>query len=157
MHLLGRYLPDHKPLRIALGAFYGISNATASRLLARMSIPEHALVSSLTETQITALSGYLSSPATSGTAASTPVAAPGEVVKAPSGSRANAAKPDPLDTLQIETDLRRQRKADINHHRIVGSYKGRRHAMGYPVRGQNTRTNAVTAGRLNSLNRRNFG
>jgi small subunit ribosomal protein S13 len=158
MHLLGRYLPQHKRVRIALRAFYGVSFDTAERLLARLSIPNDARVCTLTEQQITALSAYLSSPTTSGKSASTPVSAPGEpLTPAAEASPKGKVKADPLDTLLIETDLRRQRKADINHHRIVGSYVGRRHAMALPVRGQNTRNNGVTAKKLNSLNRRQFG
>jgi small subunit ribosomal protein S13 len=160
MHLLGHYLPDHKPLRIALRAFYGISYPTASRLLARLQIPDQALVASLTETQITSLSAYLSSPSTSAKPAPTPVAAPGAArvaADAKGKSVATSSFADPLANLQIETDLRRQRHGDINHHRLVGTYKGRRHAMGLPVRGQNTRNNAQTAAKLNSLNRRRFG
>lgn len=156
MHLLGHYLPDHKPLRIALKAFYGISYPTASRLLARLQIPDQALVASLTENQITALSAYLSSPSTSAKPAPTPVATP-EGSAASAKGKAVAVAENPLDNLKIETDLRRQRHGDINHHRLVGTYKGRRHAMGLPVRGQNTRNNAQTARKLNSLNRRRFG
>lgn len=51
--------------------------------------------------------------------------------------------------MKIESDLRREVRNNILHHRAIGSYKGKRHAMGYPVRGQKTRTNARTARRLN--------
>jgi hypothetical protein len=34
---------------------------------------------------------------------------------------------DPLDDLKIETDLKRKLLADIQHQRIVGSYKGKRY------------------------------
>ena len=61
-----------------------------------------------------------------------------------------------LANLIIESDLRRQVRADIAHHRAVGSYKGRRHAMGLPVRGQRTKTNAKTAKALNKVERRAF-
>lgn len=48
-------------------------------------------------------------------------------------------------------------QANIAHHRMVGSYKGRRHAGGLPVRGQRTRRNAQTARKLNRVERRQFG
>ena len=51
--------------------------------------------------------------------------------------------------MTLESDLRRQVRNNILHHRTIGDYKGKRHAMGYPVRGQRTRTNAKTARKLN--------
>ena len=56
--------------------------------------------------------------------------------------------------MTIETDLKRQMRGDIAHHRQIGTYRGRRHAMGLPVRGQNTQNNAQIAKRLNRLERR---
>ncbi|GBC01993.1 hypothetical protein RclHR1_04400016 [Rhizophagus clarus] len=61
-----------------------------------------------------------------------------------------------LNNMTIESDLRRQVKNNILHHRVIGNYKGKRHAMGYPVRGQRTRTNAKTAKKLNGKWLRNF-
>jgi small subunit ribosomal protein S13 len=51
--------------------------------------------------------------------------------------------------MKIESDLRKEIRANIMHHRSIGSYVGRRHAMGLPVRGQNTKNNAQTARKLN--------
>jgi small subunit ribosomal protein S13 len=45
---------------------------------------------------------------------------------------------------QIEGDLRREVQADIRRKIEIGSYQGRRHRMGLPVRGQRTKTNART-------------
>ena len=45
---------------------------------------------------------------------------------------------------KIEGDLRREVQADIRRKIEIGSYQGRRHRMGLPVRGQRTRTNART-------------
>ena len=44
--------------------------------------------------------------------------------------------------LKIEGDLRREIAADIRRKVEIGSYQGRRHRSGLPVRGQRTRTNA---------------
>ncbi len=45
---------------------------------------------------------------------------------------------------QIEGDLRRWELMNIKRLVDIGSYRGRRHRMGLPVRGQRTRTNART-------------
>ncbi len=43
---------------------------------------------------------------------------------------------------QVEGDLRREVASDIRRKVEIGSYQGRRHRSGLPVRGQRTRTNA---------------
>jgi len=60
---------------------------------------------------------------------------------------------DPLRSLKIETELKREMRENIAHQRMIGSYVGKRHAMGLPVRGQNTQSNARTARRLNRIER----
>jgi small subunit ribosomal protein S13 len=45
---------------------------------------------------------------------------------------------------QIEGDLRRWEQLNIKRLVEIGTYRGRRHRMGLPVRGQRTRTNART-------------
>ena len=45
---------------------------------------------------------------------------------------------------QIEGDLRRWESMNIKRLMDIGCYRGRRHRMGLPVRGQRTRTNART-------------
>jgi len=42
--------------------------------------------------------------------------------------------------MTIETDLRNSVRENIIRLRDMGSYRGRRHAMGLPVRGQRTRS-----------------
>lgn len=44
--------------------------------------------------------------------------------------------------IRVEGDLRRQVQTDIARLREIGSYRGIRHRVGLPVRGQRTRTNA---------------
>jgi len=53
---------------------------------------------------------------------------------------------DAIDAQEIKTegDLRREVQADIRRKIEIGSYQGRRHRMGLPVRGQRTKTNART-------------
>ncbi|CCJ29836.1 unnamed protein product [Pneumocystis jirovecii] len=117
VHILGVVLPEHKSLKIALTAFYGIGHYRSSRIMASLSIHRTATVGSLTEAQRTALSQILS-------------------------------------TFVLENDLRRQTQRHIMHYKTIGSYIGKRHAMGYPVHGQRTQTNAKTARKLNRLDRR---
>lgn len=45
---------------------------------------------------------------------------------------------------QVEGDLRRWESMNIKRLMDIGAYRGRRHRMGLPVRGQRTRTNART-------------
>lgn len=48
-----------------------------------------------------------------------------------------------LSDMKIENDLRRKVLADIRRLRETGTNRGRRHALGLPVRGQNTSRNGV--------------
>lgn len=45
---------------------------------------------------------------------------------------------------QVEGDLRRMEAMNIKRLMDIGTYRGRRHRLGLPVRGQRTRTNART-------------
>lgn len=45
-----------------------------------------------------------------------------------------------LSNMTLENDLKRKLRDNIKRLRDMGSYRGRRHAMGLPVRGQNTRS-----------------
>lgn len=44
----------------------------------------------------------------------------------------------------VEGDLRREIQMDIKRLTDIGCYRGRRHRLGLPVRGQNTKNNART-------------
>ncbi len=48
------------------------------------------------------------------------------------------------ENYQIEGDLRRWEAMNIKRLGDIGTYRGRRHRQGLPVRGQRTRTNART-------------
>ncbi|KFY39148.1 hypothetical protein V494_04102 [Pseudogymnoascus sp. VKM F-4513 (FW-928)] len=58
-----------------------------------------------------------------------------------------------LSNMTIENDAKRKMREDIRRLRDMGSYRGRRHAMGLPVRGQNTRSQIMTASHLNKVER----
>ena len=45
---------------------------------------------------------------------------------------------------KVEGDLRREEALNIKRLIEIGSYRGKRHRMGLPVRGQNTKNNART-------------
>ena len=48
------------------------------------------------------------------------------------------------DNYQVEGDLRRWEAMNIKRLADIGTYRGRRHRLGLPVRGQRTRTNSRT-------------
>ena len=145
---------------------------TSQRICARLQIHHHCKVEQLTEPQITALSAYLSSTSTAAAAIETPLAAPPLPPKCmryePPSLPASPKSADPLDTLKIETDLKKQVSADIAHLKAIGTYRGRRYVdpvhdlwmladdrltAGLPSRGQRTKTNARTARKLNDKRR----
>lgn len=47
-------------------------------------------------------------------------------------------------SIKVEGDLREERSENIKRLREIGSYRGMRHGMGLPSRGQRTRSNART-------------
>ncbi len=49
-----------------------------------------------------------------------------------------------LEKYQIEGDLFRSVRENIQRLQVIGSYRGSRHTKGLPARGQRTRTNART-------------
>ncbi|ETN38409.1 30S ribosomal protein S13 [Cyphellophora europaea CBS 101466] len=59
-----------------------------------------------------------------------------------------------LDGMKIENELKRSILQDIKRLRDTGTYRGRRHAMNLPVRGQRTRSQIKTAWRLNAVERK---
>lgn len=51
---------------------------------------------------------------------------------------------DEIEKYTLEGDLRRDISMNIKRLREINSYRGRRHKMSLPVRGQNTKNNART-------------
>ena len=58
-----------------------------------------------------------------------------------------------LSNMTIDNDAKRVVQDNIKRLRDMGTYRGRRHAMGLPVRGQRTRTQIETAKKFNRLER----
>jgi len=65
-------------------------------------------------------------------------------VKDLSDSDVTALRAEVEKNYQVEGDLRRWEAMNIKRLVDIGTYRGRRHRMGLPVRGQRTRTNART-------------
>ena len=116
-HVLGTFLPDHRPVRYALLTFKGIGQVTAWQICARLGFHETLKMGEMTEGQLSALAHHL-----------------GE--------------------MKLDNEIVREVRENILRLRRIGSYRGRRHASGLPVRGQRTQTNAKTARALNRLERR---
>lgn len=164
MFVLGVNLPERKLVRIALTRFVGIGHHTANLICARLQLHPALTVADLSEHQIGRISALLSSPPT--TPPTNHELAPFDGIPAPSTldfdsgptpkPRLLSKSEDPLQRLIIESDLRREVRANIAHHRAIGSYRGKRHALGFPVNGQRTHTNAKTARKLNRVERRAF-
>lgn len=178
VHILGVPLPESKYTKVyfnyvygsqiskfifqdALTLFYGIGRHTAARLCARFQIHNRSRVRDLTNNQITQITSLLSSPSTTPIIPTFRLAPPDfrPPVVAPalqelSQRQKQGLKKEPLKELKIETELRREVRENIAHHRIIGTYVGKRHAMNLPVRGQRTKSNSRTARKLNRIERR---
>ncbi|GJJ12601.1 hypothetical protein Clacol_006844 [Clathrus columnatus] len=161
VHILGVQLPEQRLTKKAFTLFYGIGQHTAARLCARFQIHDRSRIRDLTNNQITQIAAFLSSPSTAPTTPTfrlappsfrPPVVAP--ALQEPSKRQKEGLKKDPLKDLRIESELRREIRENIAHHRMIGSYVGRRHAMNLPVRGQRTKSNSSTARKLNKIERR---
>ncbi|KAF8136762.1 hypothetical protein EV363DRAFT_752069 [Boletus edulis] len=163
VHVLGVLLPDLQYARQALTTFYGIGNKTTHRLCARLQVHDRQKIRDLTPTQITELASFLASPSTASPLRRMPLASfkykPPPVSTSIEDIRRRVLEdsvpgpPDTLKGLKIESEAKRVVKENIAHLRMIGSYVGKRHAMGLPVRGQNTQSNAKTARKLNRVTR----
>lgn len=58
-----------------------------------------------------------------------------------------------ISQLTVEGHLKQKINSDIQMKRAINSRAGIRHAQGFPVRGQKTKTNGATARRLNKIPR----
>lgn len=59
-----------------------------------------------------------------------------------------------LSQMTLDSDAKKIMQDNIRRLKDIGSYRGRRHAMSMPVRGQRTRTQTSTANKLNRVDRR---
>ncbi|EPT06048.1 hypothetical protein FOMPIDRAFT_1026901 [Fomitopsis schrenkii] len=168
VHILGTLLPEKQLVKFALTHFYGVGRHTAARICARVEIHDRCKIRELTPSQVTSLTAFLSSPSTAPTLPYHPLATLNHVPPPmsepiPAAPRppapADASRPgtelpgDKLRGIKLNAELRREVRDNIAHLRNIGSYVGRRHAQGFPVRGQKTHSNAKTARKLNRVSR----
>ncbi|GBE82215.1 37S ribosomal protein SWS2, mitochondrial [Sparassis crispa] len=162
VHILGVLLPDRQLAKFALTHFYGVGRGTAAKICARAQVHSRCRVRNLNPDQIISLTAFLSAPSAADPLPPYPVAPPsyalGTASVAPPVGNVAAGPPkesagDKLRNIRIMNELRSEIRDNIAHQRMIGSYVGRRHAMGLPVRGQNTQTNAKTAKKLNRMER----
>ncbi|EGD85300.1 hypothetical protein H112_06200 [Trichophyton rubrum D6] len=59
-----------------------------------------------------------------------------------------------LSNMKIENDLKREILDNIKRLKTTGTYRGRRHALNLPVRGQNTRSQIKNAIKFNRIDRK---
>ncbi|KZT68138.1 mitochondrial 30S ribosomal protein S13 [Daedalea quercina L-15889] len=166
VHILGTLLPEKQLVKFALTHFYGIGHHTAARICARVQLHETCKIRELTPAQVTALTAFLSSPSTASPLPHLPLATLDYVPPRPSDPIPAAPRPmasadasqsvkelpgDRLKNIKIGAELRREMRDNIAHLRNIGTWVGKRHAQGFPVRGQRTQSNASTARKLNKI------
>lgn len=162
MYVIGIHLRDGWLVRNAFQQLYGVGEHTARRLCARFQIHDKQRISDLSQSQVNQITTFLTSPSATPSLPTLPLAPANfktpTVIPAfpqPSKRQQLGLKKDTLKDLKIEAELRREMRENIAHHRMIGSYVGRRHAMGLPVRGQRTKSNSMTARKLNKIERKN--
>ncbi|MDR1355277.1 MAG: 30S ribosomal protein S13 [Propionibacteriaceae bacterium] len=119
--LEGVDLPREKRLEVALTYVYGIGRTRAKKILEATGVSGDIRVKDITEPDLVKVRDFI-----------------GETY------RAGTLRVDGMIERGLEGDLRRQVAADIRSKVEIGTYQGRRHRAGLPVRGQRTRTNART-------------
>jgi small subunit ribosomal protein S13 len=137
--------------------FYGVGPVVADKIMARLQFHDQLRVRDLSERQLNSLSALLSAPSAH-PRPSTPLrpyslaSSSGELIP----RDPPPANQDTLVNLQIEEDLLRKVRGDIAHLYSIGTWRGLRHAMRLPVRGQKSHPNAKSARKLNRLERRAY-
>lgn len=141
--------------------FYGVGPVVADKIMARLQFHDQLRVRDLSERQLNSLSALLSAPSAH-PRPSTPLR-PYSLASSSSSSSSELIPRDPppadkdtLVNLQIEEDLLRKVRGDIAHLYSIGTWRGLRHAMRLPVRGQKSHPNAKSARKLNRLERRAY-
>ncbi|MDR0435384.1 MAG: 30S ribosomal protein S13 [Propionibacteriaceae bacterium] len=119
--LEGVDLPREKRLEIALTYVYGIGRTRAKKILEATGVSGDIRVKDITEADLVKIRDFVDEK-----------------------YRAGTLREDGMIERGLEGDLRRQVSADIRSKIEIGTYQGRRHRSGLPVRGQRTRTNART-------------
>ncbi|MEF2175504.1 MAG: 30S ribosomal protein S13 [Candidatus Absconditabacteria bacterium] len=119
--LQGHLIPDNKVIRIGLTAVYGIGQSRSKTILDKLGIPLERKVKDVSEEDQKRITDA--------------------VKELENFIRDNES---PL----VENDLRRDVNANIKNLKEIKCYRGMRHNLGLPVRGQKTGKHAKTAKKL---------
>lgn len=125
VYILGINFPEKQLVRKALTSLYGISSSSRHAFAQAPALP----TAKPSPARLNILSRVMAKHFIH------PTATLGSV-----SSKTLTDLTETLSELTIENDLRRKMRADIARLRDMGSYRGRRHVMNQPVRGQRTRT-----------------
>src|SRR3954453_10198864 len=131
--LVGVDLPRDKRIEIALTYIYGIGRTSAQQLLAVTGVDPNVRGHQLGDEELGKLPDAIESH----------YKIEGDLP--PEGQDELVNLRDAIESdYKVEGPLRREVQADIRRKIEIGSYQGRRHRQGLPVRGQRTKTNART-------------
>lgn len=128
--LFSRNFPDRRLLSSALQSFFGLGPNITSRVLARFHLHGQTRMRDLSSAQILEMNAYL------------------DAIPSQPNLPANCQT-----GVKVENELKRDVLRNIARLKDIGTYRGRRHAMGLPVRGQRTRGQIKTVWRLNRAER----
>ena len=128
--LLGNMLPDNKAIGIALTYIYGIGQSRSKEICTQVVLGELKKFKHMTDEERSAVMAFFN-----------------KKVKDPTDEEEKKIS-DIVRTYTLENDLRREVASNIKRLKELKTWRGMRHALGLPVRGQQTKTNAKTAKRL---------
>jgi len=120
-------LDGNKPILQAMRKIKGISHSLANAICHITKIDKNKKAGNLTKEEITKIESVIKEPIKN---------------NIPSWLLNRRADPETNQNKHlVATDLRFQQESDIKRLKKIKSYKGMRHAVGLPVRGQKTRSN----------------
>jgi small subunit ribosomal protein S13 len=125
LYIFGTYLKKNKNIKTALSYIYGINNKKAEYICNYIGLGNKYKIKNLTNTQIYYIKNTI--------------------------NKHELFKNKETKDLDLTNDLKRYIKSRIKRHIEIKSYKGTRHKLSYPVRGQRTHTNAQTQKKLSRL------
>jgi small subunit ribosomal protein S13 len=123
VRILSTDIPANAKLYAGLTRIKGVSWSISNALCHLLKLEKNKKISSLTEPEIEKITEFLKAP-------NIPIFLMNRRRDLATG----------LDKHLVKTDLEMQREFDIRDMKKIRSYKGWRHAMGQPVRGQRTKS-----------------
>jgi len=128
--LLGHMLPDNKAIGIALTYIYGIGQARSKEICTQVVLWQFKKLKKMSKEERQRVDVFFN-----------------KKVKDLTDEEEKKIS-DIVRTYVLENDLRREIASNIKRLKELKTWRGMRHALWLPVRGQQTRTNAKTAKRL---------